>query len=268
MESTAFYVMDRGKISGPFTESDLESLSARGTYSSFSRVSADQLNWLRLEDHLRARKERLASPAPLQPPPLAQATGVQPAAGLPALITSELQRPFPIVALLLLHYLTLGLYSFFATIAALGSLPRNRTDDPPTGKALGLCFLPLYNLYWIPTLFPAFARRLNAMSRRYGLAPSLPAPLAYTVAACVVIPIGMATAGLPVLGVLTLAFRENSHLEAWLVFFVLPHFFTVLNYLLVWPIFAAAVQMAINRIFEVQLASLAAARPANADARS
>jgi len=56
---------------------------------------------------------------------------------------------FPIWALVLLHYLTLGVFSMVWVNLYHGSLSRERADDPTAGQAVGYLFVPIYGLYWI-----------------------------------------------------------------------------------------------------------------------
>ena len=52
-------------------------------------------------------------------------------------------------AVIILHFLTFGLFSFFFHACKHGRLPMVRHDDPSTGKAIGFMFIPFYNWYWI-----------------------------------------------------------------------------------------------------------------------
>jgi hypothetical protein len=255
MDSVSRFVMDRGKISGPFNDLELESMAVRGVCSPYSKVSIDKKSWADLSQYLSDRQARLNAPEPLRPPPLS-ADSVSPLQGFPTTLSSKVLRPFSLLPLLLLHYLTAGLYTFFSVTAILGGLPRVRSDDPSTGKAIGLCFLPLFNMYWICLIYPRLGSRINGTCATYGLQPAVPLALTYVVSACMVVPLAMATIGCLVLSVLYLSFPNEQHTEAWLVFFVFPHAFTLLNYLVVWPWFAGAVQLGINRVFELQVAVL------------
>src|SRR5947209_3618747 len=62
MESPLWYVMDRGKVGGPYSDSDLERMSASGTCSAFSKVSQDKRTWNGLTEHLMERQARLNAP--------------------------------------------------------------------------------------------------------------------------------------------------------------------------------------------------------------
>jgi hypothetical protein len=56
---------------------------------------------------------------------------------------------FPVPVVILLHYLTCGLFSLIWLNLLHGKLPRVRSDDPSAGRAIGFCFIPFFNLYWI-----------------------------------------------------------------------------------------------------------------------
>ncbi|MFN0018701.1 MAG: hypothetical protein ACKVP0_10610 [Pirellulaceae bacterium] len=231
-------------------------MSASGACSAFSKVSTDRKVWTGLAEHLSDRQARLNAPLPLRPPPLSTGPQLGPLQGMPTTLGSQLLRPLPLVALLLLHYLTLGIYSFLTITATLGALPKVRNDDPSSAKAIGLCFLPLFNMYWICLIYPRLAQRINGTCASFGLRPTVPLALAYAVSACMVIPLVLASIGLIAITILSFAYPKESHFEAWLVFFILPHSCTALNYLIVWPWFCGSVQLGINRVFELQLAML------------
>lgn len=56
---------------------------------------------------------------------------------------------FSVLAVLLLHFLTCGVFSFIWLNLMHGRLPKVRKDDPSAAMAIGFCFIPFYNLYWI-----------------------------------------------------------------------------------------------------------------------
>ena len=58
-------------------------------------------------------------------------------------------EPFPVAASVLLHFITLGLFSFFHLNLLHGKLPKVRPDDPSAGKAIGFMFIPFFNFYWV-----------------------------------------------------------------------------------------------------------------------
>ena len=71
-------------------------------------------------------------------------------------------RSFSPVFVIILSILTLGLFHVIYYAVAHGRLPRNRVDDPTTGWAIGLSFIPVFNMiYWLPFLFFRLAHRIN-----------------------------------------------------------------------------------------------------------
>ncbi|HMD54201.1 MAG TPA: DUF4234 domain-containing protein, partial [Phycisphaerae bacterium] len=55
----------------------------------------------------------------------------------------------PVALVILLHYMTCGIFPLIWLNLMHGKLPRIRPDDPSAGKAIGFCFIPFFNLYWI-----------------------------------------------------------------------------------------------------------------------
>jgi hypothetical protein len=254
--AAGWYVLDRGNRYGPYSEEDLVQISVRREVSEFAQISTDNKTWIVLRRYLEDQEARRNAPQPLRPPQDDGGWQVSPLQGFPTTLTSRILRPFPLVALFLLHYLTLGIYTFFSITATLGGMPKLRTDDPSVGKTIGLCFLPLFNVYWICLIYPRLGQRINGMCSTFQLRPTVPDALTYCVSACMVVPLVMAIIGCVVLTILYLSFPNDRHEEAWQVFFVWPQVFTALNYLIVWPWFSACVQSGINGVFVLQLHAL------------
>lgn len=97
-------------------------------------------------------------------------------------------KSFPVVAVVLLHFLTFGLFSFFWLNALHGRMPRVRTDDPSGGKAVGFCFIPFFNLYWIFFSFRRLCLRIDEQRQLYGLPASNLRGTATTTCVLMVIP--------------------------------------------------------------------------------
>jgi hypothetical protein len=79
---------------------------------------------------------------------------------------------FPVAAVILLHYATCGIFSLIWLNLMHGKLPRVRSDDPSAGKAIGFCFIPFYNLYWIFFTYRRLCLRIDEQRDLYGLPPS------------------------------------------------------------------------------------------------
>jgi hypothetical protein len=91
---------------------------------------------------------------------------------------------FPIWATLLLHYLTLGLFSVVHVSLLHDRLPQAERDDPSAAKAVGFSFIPYFNLYWMFFNSLRLADRLNLQLRLRGLPDAVPRGL---IIACSVI---------------------------------------------------------------------------------
>lgn len=55
-----------------------------------------------------------------------------------------------------------------------GQLPRRRSDDPTTGKAIGFMFIPFFNIYWMCFFWVRLCTRINDEQMRVGQPPTAP----------------------------------------------------------------------------------------------
>jgi hypothetical protein len=116
-------------------------------------------------------------------------------------------QPFPVASLVLLHYVTAGLFSIIYLNLLHERIPRLRKDDPSATVAVGLCFVPLFNVYWFFFSYHRLCVRINEQRRFAGMAETAPAWLSVPV--CALLACGMLTpffqaAGLVFLGTLGL----------------------------------------------------------------
>lgn len=257
------FVQDRGKTSGPYTHAQLEAMRLHGVCNSFSRVSDDRKSWILLDDYLAQVEFKESNPAPANPPPPLDAVDKGRAVSTETCVNrvSRLDRsaillPFSVFALLLLHFLTAGIYSFFWITALHGKLPKSRADDPSAAKAIGLCFVPFYDFYWLFIVYPRLCVRVNSLSRQYSLPPLVPLPLAYIYCVLILVPLAMTTAGCLVL--LLPSSSPGPTSDAFLIFFLLPGLLTLVNYVIVAPILYGLIQRNINHIGKAQIAESAA----------
>ena len=95
---------------------------------------------------------------------------------------------FPVAAVVLLHYATCGIFSLIWLNLMHGKLPRVRSDDPSAGKAIGFCFIPFYNLYWIFFTYRRLCLRIDEQRGLYGLPPSSLSGMATTACIFQIIP--------------------------------------------------------------------------------
>jgi hypothetical protein len=260
MNSETWFILDRGKVAGPFSLEQLASQRTQGTYTSFARVSQDRASWVPFDQQLAEVRARANAPMPIRPP---QRTGIPASDGLASgtpmqrqfrTSQAEVIHPFPIVALILLHYLTACIYTFFWTTRSHGLLPRMKTDDPSAAKAISLCFLPFFNIYWIIVVYVRLARRVNSLSAAYRLPRLVPIALAYAMTLLIVIPLAMFMAGGALL--IIQAFSDSSNTEIMALFFWVPGALLLLNLILIVPIFAVLVQLSLNYIAFAQLDQL------------
>lgn len=88
---------------------------------------------------------------------------------------------FPVASLVLLHFVTAGVFTIVHLNMLHERMPRLRRDDPSATVAVGLCFVPLFNLYWLAFSLHRLCLRVNEQRRFAGLEETAPAWLAMPV---------------------------------------------------------------------------------------
>ena len=154
---------------------------------------------------------------PLEPVTAPPAPGsVQPQSQPPPLTPGNVHglTIFPVAVVILLHFFTCGIFSLIWLNLMHGKLPKVRSDDPSAGRAVGFCFIPFYNLYWIFFSYRRLCLRLDEQRELYGLPPSNLRGMATT--AC--------------------------------VFQVIPYVNLLLGYTIVTPIFIGQMQSSVNQL--------------------
>ena len=96
---------------------------------------------------------------------------------------------FPVVAAIILHYLTLGIFSFIFYGLKHDDLPKLKNDDPNGLAAALLMFVPLFNYYWRFMCWVRLVRRLEFQYRLKGLACPVNKDLAIACMVCTFIPL-------------------------------------------------------------------------------
>jgi ribosomal protein S27AE len=60
----------------------------------------------------------------------------------------NINSTFPVWVCIILHFITLGIFTLIYFGIKHGKLPQINEDDPTTGQAIGFMFIPFYNFYW------------------------------------------------------------------------------------------------------------------------
>lgn len=95
---------------------------------------------------------------------------------------------FPAAVAILLHYLSLGVFTLIWLNLLHGKMPKIRHDDPSAGKAIGFLFIPFFNLYWVFFTYHRLCRRINEQRQMRNLPPKAPAGLAVAMCILMIIP--------------------------------------------------------------------------------
>ena len=90
---------------------------------------------------------------------------------------------FPVAGLLLLHYVTVGLFTVIHLNLMHDKLPKVRRTDPSGLVAVGLCFVPVVNLLWFFFVLRRLCVRINEQRRLRGMPETAPQTLAVIVSA-------------------------------------------------------------------------------------
>jgi len=91
---------------------------------------------------------------------------------------------FPTWLVVLLHFLTFGLFTLIYQGLKFSKLPPVKQDDFRAGKAIGFMFIPFFNYYWVFRFVLSLTDRLNFQLRLRGERPSISRGLA--LASCIV----------------------------------------------------------------------------------
>jgi len=135
----------------------------------------------------------------------------------------------PVASVVLLHYVSAGLFTLIYLNLLHERMPRIRRDDPSATVAVGLSFVPVVNLAWLAFSMYRLCLRINEQRRFHGLPPRAPQWLAVPVCA------------LLACGALAALWAETTAL-----------ILLGAAGLIAAPIFAALVQDAVNELVEQQ----------------
>jgi len=78
---------------------------------------------------------------------------------------------FSVGEAIVLHFLTLGIFTMIFMGLKHSKLPRVRSDDFRAGRAIGFLFIPFFNFYWIFVFWLRLADRINFQFRLRNLPP-------------------------------------------------------------------------------------------------
>jgi hypothetical protein len=95
---------------------------------------------------------------------------------------------FPSWLVVVLHFLTLGLFTLIYQGLKFSDMPLVKHDDFRAGKGIGFMFIPFFNLYWVFRYALSMTDRLNFQFRLRGQPPRVSRGLALTSAIGWVIP--------------------------------------------------------------------------------
>lgn len=130
---------------------------------------------------------------------------------------------FPIFWLMVLNFCTLNLFGTIWLNLMHGRMPRNRHNDPSAGAAIGLLFVPVFNLYWLFFTYTRLIRRINEQRVLRGM--SAAAPMGLAIAFCILTLASI----IPFLGIAT----------------------ALLNLFVIIPLFLSFTQCAVNALVDV-----------------
>lgn len=91
-----------------------------------------------------------------------------------AAIAGHRLSSFPVWGVLLAHFATLGVFSFVHFSSMHDRIPQAERDDPSAAKAIGLSFIPYFNLYWMVWNALRLTDRINLQLRLRGQRDGVP----------------------------------------------------------------------------------------------
>jgi hypothetical protein len=96
-----------------------------------------------------------------------------PAAQREQLKKHTMLETFSVAGAIVLHFITLGIFTAIFMGLKHSKLPRVRPDDFGAGKAIGFLFIPFFNFYWIFVFWLRLADRINFQFRLRNLPPPI-----------------------------------------------------------------------------------------------
>jgi hypothetical protein len=196
--ATYFVIASDGQRYGPVDEPGLLAWAREGRVVRDTHIFCQETNVTAPAFSFPTLASTLG-PAPTQAP-VAPSQPVGYYSGAPIFPNGHELSDFPVVGIVLLD-IFVPIFSVIWFNLMHGKMNRNRPDDPGAGKAIGFCFIPLFNIwYWDFFTFRRLVLRVNEQRTDHGLPPADLDGLALTTCvlyACI-IPIGC----IPILNIL------------------------------------------------------------------
>lgn len=146
----------------------------------------------RLQAQNDAMREDLLARRQGLPPPLPGAVYKRGVAHLTpgerAALSQHRLEAFPVWAMLLLHFVTLGIFplAYFSTLH--GRLPKAERDDPTAARGFWFTFIPYFGIYWVIFNTARLVDRINLQFRLRGLPDRVPRAFLIATAVMSVVP--------------------------------------------------------------------------------
>lgn len=83
-------------------------------------------------------------------------------------------RKFPTAVAILLHFVTLGIFTIIYYGLKHSELPKIKSDDFSAGRAIGFLFIPFYNIYWEFKFWLRLCDRINFQCKLRNMGSPVP----------------------------------------------------------------------------------------------
>jgi hypothetical protein len=105
-----------------------------------------------------------------------------------AALTRHGVQAFPMWAMLLLHFVTFGIFPLAYFSSLHGRLPKAERDDPTPARGFWFSFIPYFGIYWVIFNTARLVDRINLQFRLRGLPDRVPRTFMMVTAVLTVIP--------------------------------------------------------------------------------
>ncbi len=100
--------------------------------------------------------------------------------------------PFPVASVVLLHFVSCGMFTLIYMNQLHERMPRLRQNGPSATVALGLCFIPFVNLIWFLFSFHRLCIRIDEQRLFNGLEQAAPTWLALPLCSLMIVTVAAA----------------------------------------------------------------------------